>query len=315
MKIRLQTLVAGSLVACLSISACSTEPNNDMPKNKSNQDLEKRVGDLEKEATAGSAVDDEQEQGARLTQQSVSATNEYLAKLFKNINDTRPQDLPEWQDMYTALTDKNAMENPDYGLGPRKEMTNFHRLQTKTDSTNGAVSAINATLLEHAATDIGHNKSIEVVLERLATIDRNIKDLNTAVTEKFKSVDKLLAEYDGRITGVENRMKTVEVDLDSFRTEFVGYRQRVTNIETLLRRYDLAVMHNDINILRDITTNHEERILDLTGKVQINTSEIAITKANLVETDQELSKVAAEVGGLKVGVAEIFTRLDNCNCR
>ncbi len=315
MKFKLQDLVAGSLIACMTLTACSTEPTNDMPANKSSQDLEKRVGDLEKEATAGSAIDQEQEQGARLTQQSVSATNEYLAKLYKNINDTRPQDLPEWQDIYTALTDKDAMENPDYGLGPRKEMTNFHRLQKKTDATNGSVNAINATLLEHAATDIGHNKSLEVVLERLATIDRNIKDLNTTVTEKFKSVDKLLAEYDGRITGVENRMKTVEVDLDSFRTEFVGYRQRVTNIETLLRRYDLAVMHNDINILRDITTNHEERILDLTGKVQINTSEIAITKANLVETDQELSKVAAEVGGLKVGVAEIFTRLDNCNCR
>ncbi len=312
MKLNLHIIIASSFIACFG---CSTEPNNKMPADQSSQDLEKRVGDLEKEATAGSAVDDEQEQGAHLTQQSVSATNEYLAKLYKNINDTRPQDLPEWQDMYNALTDKTAMENPNYGLGPRKDITNFQRLQKKTDTTDAAVGSINSKLIEHAALDAAHAKSLEVILERLATIDRNIKDLNTTVTEKFKSVDKLLTEYDGRITGVENRMKTVEVDLDGFRTEFVGYRQRVTNIETLLRRYDLAVMHNDINVLRNITTNHEERILDLTGKVQINTSEIAVTKANLIEAEQELSGVSAEVGGLKVGVAEIFIRLDNCNCR
>jgi chromosome segregation ATPase len=217
--------------------------------------------------------------------------------------------------MYAALTNSAAMENPDYGLGPRKETTNFQRLHRRSDTTDSAVAVINTRLGEQAAVDTAHAKSLEVILERLATIDRNIQDLNNTVTEKFKSVDKLLTEYDGRITGVENRMKTVEVDLDSFRTEFVGYRQRVTNIETLLRRYDLAVMHNDINVLRDITTNHEERILDLTGKVQINTSEILVTKSNLIEAEQELSGVSAEVGGLKVGVAEIFTRLDNCNCR
>jgi hypothetical protein len=312
MKIKLRFVIASSV---FFLSACSTEPNNKLPEKNSSQDLEQRVGDLEKEATAGSAVDEDQEQGARLTQQSVSATNEYLAKLYKNINETRAQDLPEWQDMYAALTNSAAMENPDYGLGPRKETTNFQRLHRRSDTTDSAVAVINTRLGEQAAVDTAHAKSLEVILERLATIDRNIQDLNNTVTEKFKSVDKLLTEYDGRITGVENRMKTVEVDLDSFRTEFVGYRQRVTNIETLLRRYDLAVMHNDINVLRDITTNHEERILDLTGKVQINTSEILVTKSNLIEAEQELSGVSAEVGGLKVGVAEIFTRLDNCNCR
>jgi len=298
----------------LALSGCSDEPDNTLPSNSSDSALESRIDELERDSAADSANARHQEKGNRLTLQTVGEANAYLKELYANINETREQDLPEWQDMYTAMTNKEAMEDPNYGLGPRKLETNFHRLQVSASENTSEIGTLSTKLEANSVVDKQQNESLQLVLSRLATIDSNIKELNKTVNDKFKQVDKKLSDFDGRIVGIENRMKTVEIDLDSFRSEFVEYKQRVTNIENILRRYDLAVMHGDIKNLKEIASNHDERLIDLFGKVQINTSEIAINRNNLTEAEQEISGLSSEVGTLKVGVGEIFDRLDSCPC-
>lgn len=303
------------LISLLLLAGCNTEPDNQLPSSDGDKALEGRVGELEKEVADQNTAGEHQDQGLRLTQQTVGEVNTYLSKLYANINGTRAQDLPEWQDMYTVLTEKDALDNPDHRLGPRNLQTNFFRLQTENNVHTGDIKQLNNKLTENTTVDAQQNKALDLILERLATIDNNIKDLNKTVQDKFTSVDKTLAEYNGRIDAVENRMKTVEIDLDAFRSDFVSFKQRVTNIETLLRRYDLAVMFGDIKNLKDITTNHDERLIDLLGKVQINTSEMTVNRNNLIEAEQELSGVSADVGTLKVAVDEITQRLSSCGCR
>lgn len=303
------------LLAGLLLAGCNTEPDNELPANKSDKELEGRVGELEKEVAEQDTAGEHQDQGLRLTHQTVGEVNAYLGKLYANINSTRAQDLPEWQEMYTVLTEKDVLNNPEHGLGPRHLQTNFFRLQSESNVQSGDIKQLNTKLTENSASDVQQNKALDLILERLATIDNNIKDLNKTVQDKFATIDKTLSEYNGRIEGIENRMKTVEIDLDAFRSDFVSFKQRVTNIETLLRRYDLAVMFGDIKNLKDITANHDQRLIDLLGKVQINTSEIAVNRNNLIEAEQELSSVSADVGTLKVAVDEITQRLSSCGCR
>lgn len=301
-------------IVYLSISGCSGELDNDLPKHADNKVLEHRLESLEKDVTVVSANDRHREQGSRLTKKTLGETNNYLTQLYANINSTRADDLPEWQEMYTALTDDRAIEEAGYGLGPRNIGTNFYKLKLLSDQNYTEIGQLDAGLTANDKLDVAQNKTLDIVLERLATIDRNIKNLNTAVEDKFKAVDKTLADYAGRIVGVENRMKTMEVDIDTFRQEFVSYRQRVTNLEELLRRYDLATMHNDIRNLKETTANHDQRLIDLLGRVQINSSEISVVRNDLIEAEQELSGVSSEVGNLKAGVNEIFQRLENCGC-
>lgn len=297
-----------------SLSGCSDELDNDLPKNEDEKVLEQRLESLEKDVTVVSANDRHREQGLRLTKKTLGETNEYLTQLYTNINSTKAEDLPEWQEMYTALTDDRAVEEAGYGLGPRNIGTNFYKLKLLSDQNYSEIGLLDEGLSANDKLDEAQNKTLDTILDRLATIDRNIRNLNTAVEDKFKDVDKTLADYAGRIDGVENRMKTMEVDIDTFRQEFVSYRQRVTNIEELLRRYDLATMHNDIRNLKETTANHDQRLIDLLGRVQINSSEISVVRNDLIEAEQELSGVSSEVGNLKAGVDEIFQRLENCGC-
>ena len=45
-----------------------------------------------------------------LTLDSLKKHNEYLSALNQNINDTREQDLPEWQWMYQVITNPEALK-------------------------------------------------------------------------------------------------------------------------------------------------------------------------------------------------------------
>ena len=209
--------------------------------------------------------------------------------------------------MYEAMTNENILDDENYGLGPRGVATNFQRLQASSLGNADDIASLDAELAKTQDTNKQQNKSLDTILARLDTIDDNIKKLN-------KSVDKTLKEYEGRIEGVENRMRTLEIDFGSFRQQFVEYKQRVTNIENLLRRYDLAAMHADIKDLKEIAANHDERLIDLLGRVQINSADISTIRNDLGDAEQELSSVSSDLGTTRVAVDEIFLRLDNCGC-
>jgi hypothetical protein len=302
-------------LAILSLaSGCSTEPDVELPQSGVPAEMQRRVDDLEKEAAAAVVNDRHQMDGSRLTMQTIGDTNNYLSKLYANINSTRVEDLPEWEDMYRAITDQQAMQDPEYGLGPRRLETNFHRLDVQTDDNATSIDAVSTDLAKNDLLDQQQTDSLQLILQRLNTIDSNIGDLNKAVDQKFKTVDRKLAEYDGRMVGVENRMDTVEVSLESFRFDFEKYKQRVTNMENLLRKYDLAIMHASIQDLKEVTTNHDQRLTDLQGRVLNNSSDITVLRNNLYDAEQEISSNSASSGTLKVAVNEIFTRLNNCQC-
>jgi DNA repair ATPase RecN len=302
-------------IAIISVATgCSTEPDVTMPQTGAPADMQRRVDHLEKEAAASAVNDRHQIDGSRLTMQTIGNTNTYLSELYANINSTRAQDLPEWEDMYRAITDHQAMQDPEYGLGPRRLETNFHRLDIQTDENATSINTVSTDLEKNELLDQQQTDSLQLILQRLNTIDSNIGDLNKAVDQKFKTVDRKLAEYDGRMVGVENRMDTAEVSLESFRFDFEKYKQRVTNIENLLRKYDLAIMHASIQDLKEVTTNHDQRLTDLQGRVLNNSSEITVLRNNLYDAEQEISSNSASSGTLKVAVNEIFTRLNNCQC-
>lgn len=109
------------LLPGLLFAGCNTEPNNQLPASNSDKELEGRVGELEKEVADQNTEGEHQDHGLRLTQKAVGDVNTYLSKLYSNINSTRAQDLPEWQDMYSVLTDKGVMNNPDHGLGDDRQ--------------------------------------------------------------------------------------------------------------------------------------------------------------------------------------------------
>lgn len=302
------------LLAIAVTASCSDDLNNELPSEREVSQLKGRVDSLERDVIVVAENEEENEQATRLTREAMLETNRYLDTLYKNINSTRPQDLPEWQEMYVALTNESSMTDPEFGLGLRKLRTNFSRLHEYAETNSDMNDEQNDRLASKDQVDAQHDNTLNRILDRLSTIDANINELNKVVDDKFQAVDKLLSDYEGRIVGVENRMRTVEIDLDAFRGEFVEYKQRVSNIENLLKRYDLAVMSNDIRDLKQITTNHEERLIEMDGRIQINTSEISLNRTNLDDTDQELSTVSTDVGQLKVSVQEILERLESCNC-
>ncbi len=303
-----------SIASLLHLYGCGADLNNRLPRDRDVDHLNGRLDDVEKDIAVVTEKEKSNAEGAMLTRESINANNTYLGLLYENINSTRPQDLPEWQEMYHTLTDENSMRDPEYRLGVQNLQTNFFRLHLSIDENRYSITANEERLHEQENIDSNHTNKLSVIMERLTTIDNNISQLNRVVDEKHRSVNEVLSNYEGRIATVENRMRTVEIDLDSFRSDFVEYKQRVANIENLLRRYELAVMYGDIRNLKKTATNHEERLIDLLGQVQNNSRDISTNRTNLNDTDTELSLATSGIGQLKVSLEELAERLDSCAC-
>ena len=288
------------------VQACSNDAKNELPSSANDDAINARIDQLEKQSLIDQENSEQTEQGMRLNERTLNDTNDYLSKLHRNINDTRPQDLPEWQYMYEALVDDRAIYDNTFGLGPRSLHTNFYKLNEQLEEHRSTLGQHDQRHQNTENANQVQDTKLQLILERLATIDANINDLNKTLSAKIATIDKTLSDYNGRIIGVENRMKTVEIDLNSFRSEFVEYRQRVTNIEDLLRRYDLARMHQDIRNLSSQLENHDERIIALEGQVLNHSSELSVLNTSLSETEQELSAVSAQVGTNRVAIEEIW---------
>lgn len=297
------------LVGLNSLILACGNPSNELPSEERNDELETRIDELSKEVTQVSSNDRYQEQGARLTHETVGETNTYLNTLYKNINSTRVEHLPEWQEMYTALTQPEAMEDPNFGLGSRNTQTNFHTLHNATQNNHASIEDVNKRVEANSAALTTQATTLQTIANRLETIDNNITDLNRVVDLKHKQVDKLLQDFEGRIVGIENRMDTMEKDLDLFRSEFGAYKQKVENIERQLSRYKLATMFNDIRNLKKVTENHETRIIDLDGRVNTNMAEIDNNRADIESVSFEVSEISSETRTLRVQTDQILNEL------
>lgn len=294
------------------ISHSCGNPDNTLPSEKRSDQLEVRMNELSKEISEVSANDRSQEEGSRLTHKTIGETNTYLTKLYENINNTRPEDLPEWQEMYTTLVNPKVISDENYTLGKGQVQTNFFRLNLSIlDNYKNIVTLDEKTKQNKSKNDL-QDTQLKTVDEQLKTVNRNIADLNKAVDDKFAAMNKKLDDYNGRIIAVENRMKTAEIALDEFRSEFVEYRAHVDYIRNLLRKYDLATMHNDIRNLIKITDAHNERLIDLDGRVNINRADIEDNRNNLREAEVEITGLSSDAGNLKVNVEEILRRLNEC---
>lgn len=303
-------LLIGSLGGVIG---CNNDIDNAPPQPKmENQEYEEKISDLEKKVGTLDNTTGYYSEGYKLTQETQKRTHDYLAKLYQNINSTRAEHLPEWQEMYDALTDEAAMTNGGFTLGFPKKTTNFFRLNSVTTAQSQELDS-HAKALENDRRDIDNNtKSLAIQNERLGTIDRNIADLNAILIKKFEAVDKALGDYSDRITAIENRMTSMETSFGNLKADLVPkisqIDARLKNVEKLLTDNNLANFKRRITKLEEESLEHSTQIGSLETELSQVRTDMTSMRDDLSNTQREFSDFQSVFNTWKLKVDDFMNR-------
>lgn len=217
----------------------------------------------------------------------------YMDTIHTNMNTLRPQHLPEWQAMYDALVDPAFTTDPNLRLAG--EQTNAFRQA----QAHGALRTAYETTADEVAQNI---HELDLHDERLASLDRNMAELNRTVDGAMARVNERLKVYDGRITAVENRVDSLDLAFRELKSEIgprlTAIESQLEAINLLLQQYNLADMDRRIGLAEAWLQEHEKRIgtneteiLRLDQAINGVDSELQQTKVNLSRTNSDLKNL------------------------
>lgn len=296
-----------------SLTACSNEMDNTPPQPvMENQEYESKISDLEKKVGSLDNTTGYYSESYRLTQETQKRSHDYLDKLYRNINNTRAEHLPEWQQMYDTLTDETALTSEQFALGYPPKVTNFYRLNLKTTQHDATLDQHTDQLKTQNQAITANTEALRIQNERLGTIDRNIADLNALMVQKFAAVDKALGDYSDRITAIENRMESMETAFANLKSDLVPkisqLDARLKNVEKLLADNNLANFKRRIMKLEEENLEQFTQISNLETSLSQARTDITSMRDDLSNTQREFSDFQSGYNTWKLTVDDYMNR-------
>lgn len=280
------------VAAALALSSCGGSLDNKRPPSDRNAQYEHDIATLQKDVGVLSANNDLSLDKDKVDSETLRAYHDYLARLSANIDSTRPQDLPEWREMYDALTSDKARFEDNYALGTPGKPTNFFKVQQ-------SLTNVDKVQQQHGSTIIQIQGSVSTHENRLNTIEHNITEINNTLTAKFQAVDKTLGEFSGRIGDVENRVRTNELALNDLRTtlnaRIDGLELRLAAVEGLLSQHDIADIDRRLGVTEGRVEALEQTSIKLTTDMMQAQTAISTMQNDAIQLQIDTSRINSDL--------------------
>jgi chromosome segregation ATPase len=288
--------LTGLLMMGAGSISCGGAANNQLPpQDPTNPEYEKKFEALEKEVGALNQTTEFHSDDFKLTHDTMTQCKEYLSVLYENINATREDHLPEWQQMFAALTSREAMTDPEFKIGNPPFATNFY-LQNLAITSNTERLDAAASRLERLQQDSQTQTSnLRDLTERVSTIDGTIGHINATLQAKFQAIDKVLEDYNGRVRAIEERMVAVDTRVGVIESRVGAFDSRLRALEQQLTTYNIPGMDRRLRTAEATLTNHTGSIIELQAGLSTTQGELGSVREDLRGTQEELTRSTNEL--------------------
>jgi predicted nucleic acid-binding Zn-ribbon protein len=284
------------LSGLLLIYGCGDQIENQfIPPDPTNPEYERKFSTLEKQVGNLNQTSQHHSDDFKLTHNTVLQCQEYLSILHENINQTREEHLPEWQQMFDALTNRDAMHNPEFVIGNPPFITNFYHQSSAIKGQAARLDAADAKLERVTEESRVQASTLGDHSARLSTLDGSIAHINATLQAKFEAIDKILDDYNGRIRAVEDRMVAVDTRVGVMESRVGAYDSRIRAVEQILTQYNIAGMDRRLRTSEATLTNHSGFITELQSSLGLAQGEMKSTRDDLRQTQQELTRSTNEL--------------------
>ncbi len=285
--------------------------NKPSPEPMVNGTYEAKMNKIEKNIDALSNTAEHQESGYRLSYETQKSTHDYLDKLYANISTTKPEALPEWSEMYLALTSDEAMQSSEFVLGSPGRVSNFYKHQQ-------LITAQENTLNEHEkklAQQEGTLKSQGILLNThdqvMARMEKVMLDANAEVASQLKILADSLGNFESRIKTMEAQNQEMKQTVGNFDSRVRNLETKVEGIRAELNNYNLYGMSQDIKALKENFTQASQRIQTLESDVGKNKTDIAKNIEDLQSTDTDIAKIELTRQQLSTDIAKLKSDIND----
>lgn len=284
-------LLAVSFAAPLFIGCDKNIDNKPQAEPMVNGSYEAKMNKIEKNIDALSSTALHQEEGYKLSYETQKSTHDYLGKLYANITSTPPEALPEWEEIYLALTSDEALMSSEFVLGRPGKVTNFYKHQQLIVGQEEKLNTHQKKIAEHDGALNAQAILLNTHDQVMARMEKVMLDANAEVTAQLKVLADSLGNFESRIKTMEAQNQEMKQTVSNFDGRVKRLETSVEGIRAELNTYNLYGMSQDIKALQQNFTEATQRIQTLEGDVGKNKTDIAKNIDDLGSTNKDLSTV------------------------
>lgn len=233
---------------------------------------------------------------------TVSSCQSYLSRLDKRLNEMRPQDLPEWQEMYDALTSPKAAHDPDFGLGKQHLPVHFFAQERRLDHIESQEQSREALVKVHQQTIEQHEKL-------LAQVSANMNGINELIVQQQSDFDRRLDGMANQLVSMQNFLNTMDAGLKNVQGVTKRLEGRLQVLEQLLRTYDIATMDRRLGDAETAIVGLETRTGQVEGRLTVAEGDIQNLDQEVIDIEIQLSKTNTDVSALDQRVAQVESKI------
>lgn len=286
-----------TLVLAVALVGCRGDVEAEIDTHDPNH--ESRLGKLEKITNQLDQDQNAQDQSIALTRQAfaesmrtVDACQTYLAKLDTRLSDIKPAHLPEWQEMYDALTNPNALADPDFGLGLDHKPVHFFRHEQQ-------ISDVTDSGLRTEAVALSNQQAIAEQAKRFHDINQNLERLSRLAAQQSSDFTRRFSAMEGRIADLQQGVTTLDTTVGDLQGVVGRLEGRLHVIEQLLRKYDIATMDQRLGNAESALVAIENRTSSLEGRVTVNEGDLQNLNQNVIDLELQITKTSSDLGQLQ----------------
>lgn len=275
---------------------CGEEADNNFAQmSLENEQYEHKLSELEKQVGTLSQTSDYHSDDFKLTHNTVLQCQDYLEKLYLNINSTHENHLPDWQQMFDVLTNSEALSDPEFKIGFPAMTNNFYRHSVSIWENSNKIEDASLKLDKVETETSSNSVALRDVNAHLSTIDSTVETLNATLSTKFQAIDKVLEAYNGRIRASEDRMAALETSFRDVERRVNNFESRIYALEKILTQYNIPGMSRRLGEAEAMISSHGDKITAAETDIGLLKSSVGTLQDDLNATNQELGRATDEL--------------------
>lgn len=298
------SLEALTMLALIFVFSCNDHLDNRTPAPMTvNPSYEAHLNAQEQKLTSLSESAQTQEAGFEQGADTEKISQNYLGALYTNINASRPEGMPIWEEMFLSLTSDDALLDPEFTLGRPGLVSNFYKQQRILSDHAGVITDHDNVILEHEGQLAAQKALLQSHDQIIGQMEKVMLDANADIAAQIKVVEDTIKNFDIRIRAMEIEGEKKRKDVGNFERRITILESSVEGIEKELIDYKLSEMSANIRQLQRNFTEAGTRIVNLETDVikvdldiQSNADAIKLTNNELIRVKDELNtKVVTEL--------------------